>query len=138
MTMTRKEIFDTVKNHLLTQGKQSVRPPTEKEKLDGITQPMCVYRSEDGCSCAVGCLIPDDPRIPEIEGIGVWLLMERFPPLARIESLKIFKELLIKGDIDVTDGNTLELLRTLQGIHDRMLPDSWADELEALETQVKA
>jgi len=49
MNQTAQEIFDTVAEHLLKQGKQS-KAPGDKG---------CRYRGPDGTKCAVGVLIPD-------------------------------------------------------------------------------
>lgn len=54
---TEQEIFDTVVEHLMKQGKRSIVP--------GET--TCVYRGPDGLKCAVGVLIADDEYDPEIE-----------------------------------------------------------------------
>ena len=61
--MTHQEIFNKVATHLLTQRKQAINDA-------GI----CFYRTPEGLSCAVGCLIPDDLYTPLIEtGIpGEW------------------------------------------------------------------
>ncbi len=49
--MTSLEVFEFVKNHLLTQGKRSL--------LSNKNQ--CAYRSDkDDTKCAAGCLIADD------------------------------------------------------------------------------
>lgn len=52
-----QEDFDTVITHLVNQGKRSI---------DSVRD-MCLYRSEDGLKCAIGCLIPDDRYNPSIE-----------------------------------------------------------------------
>ncbi len=54
--MTKQEIFDKVKAHLLAQGKRAVNG-------DG----NCMYRGMDGTKCAVGCLIPDELYTPLLE-----------------------------------------------------------------------
>ena len=52
--MTSQQIFDTVVDHLLTQGKQS-------------KSSVCMYRSADGSKCAVGALILDSEYDPAME-----------------------------------------------------------------------
>ena len=47
--MTLREIFETVKAHLLAQGKQAADENGQ-----------CLYRAPGGLKCAVGCLIPDE------------------------------------------------------------------------------
>lgn len=53
---TAQEVFDQVKNHLITQNEQSVNS-------DGL----CVYRNVDGLSCAAGCLISEEEYSPDFE-----------------------------------------------------------------------
>lgn len=54
---TKQEIFDTVVKHLAQQKRRSVIPNTN----------ICMYRSEEGLKCAIGCLIPDEEYNPEME-----------------------------------------------------------------------
>lgn len=53
--MEPQEIFNKVATHLFTQGEQA-RNDT-----------ACLYRAKDNKKCAVGCLIPDEMYIPEME-----------------------------------------------------------------------
>jgi hypothetical protein len=59
--MTNQEIFDKVCSGLLAQGRPSV-------KLNPGNIIECRYRSDDGCKCAAGQLIPDDKYNVELEG----------------------------------------------------------------------
>jgi hypothetical protein len=54
--MTPQEVYDTVRDHLLTQNARS------------MNNAVCVYRSPNGLKCAIGCLIRDDEYFPEMEG----------------------------------------------------------------------
>ena len=47
--MNNQEVYDKVKEHLLSQNLRSINPIGE-----------CLYRGENGAMCAVGVLIPDD------------------------------------------------------------------------------
>ena len=47
--MTNQEAFDKALAHMRAQGERSVDTSTGD----------CLYRSDDGLACAVGCLIPD-------------------------------------------------------------------------------
>jgi hypothetical protein len=47
--MTEQEVFDAVKDHLLSQGRQSL----DKER-------KCAYRGIGGLKCAAGIFIPDE------------------------------------------------------------------------------
>ncbi len=107
--LTRQEIFTKVKTHLLKQGKKSW--------LFGA----CAYRGEDGTSCAVGCLIPDELYSPNLEGEGVTspafdLLFERSSG----------------WNVHFTHR---DLLLKLQYIHDNHPPRCWAMSLSRLAEQ---
>ena len=54
---SEQEVFDQVKNHLLTQMECSVNE-----------QEHCVYKSEEGLKCAAGCLIAEHQYDPKMEG----------------------------------------------------------------------
>lgn len=64
----QQSTFDTVARHLRRQGRPSVHPvadPTRHVKYGGA------YRGTEGCSCAAGCLIPDELYSSDMEGRGV-------------------------------------------------------------------
>lgn len=67
--MNEQEIFDTVLDHLAKQKKRSVQGSS------------CVYRSQTGLKCAVGCLIPDELYVPTMENETVGTLLAEFPAL---------------------------------------------------------
>lgn len=105
--MTKQEVFDTVKAHLLAQGDQAT--------VDG----ECVYwdRNHD-MKCAVGCLIPEDKYREEIEGHGV-------------NELNNFLE--EACGINAYDTDVITLLMDLQYIHDAFYDvEQWKEELEKL------
>lgn len=52
--MTLIEISEKIRDHLIQQGRVSNNGGTPT----GTS--MCMYRAEDGASCAVGCLIKDE------------------------------------------------------------------------------
>lgn len=58
--MNRQEIFDKVVTHLYKQGK-----PCRNEN-------GCLYRDNEGNSCAIGCLISDENYNPIIESHGMF------------------------------------------------------------------
>lgn len=93
------QIFEKVKNHLLTQKLKSV-------DADGA----CVYRGENGMMCAVGCLIKDEFYSSHIEGVSVTASKVHF---ALTQSI---------GDIE---GITDNMLSCLQRIHDDKQPEDW-------------
>ena len=53
---TKQQVFDFVLEHLREQGEAAYEGGT------------CKYRTEDGKSCAVGCLISDDTYDSSMEG----------------------------------------------------------------------
>lgn len=91
-----QKLFDKVVNHLVAQGKQSIGHfPSGDEG--------CLYRSKDGLSCAVGCLIEDKHYTRDMEN--------------REPGYPVVTEGLRKSGVS-TDASTLQLLRELQRIHD--------------------
>lgn len=60
LEMTTQQVFDTVIEHLIKQGKQAK-----------ASTGHCSYRTTDGLKCAVGCLIPDELYNPILEGRSV-------------------------------------------------------------------
>lgn len=118
--MTDQEILDRVYPHLLTQRRKSLR------KI-GFDDEGCAYRGEDGCSCAIGCLIPDDMYDPEIEGCGIdinfylygYVLFESQERMAWIEYRL--------GLLD-----SLPLLSLLQTVHDGYSVNEWESRLRSV------
>ena len=90
-----QEVYDFVAAHLLRQGEQS---------KDDVS---CLYRDEEGRSCAVGCLIPDAVYSDSMEG-DLDDLVHGYGP--RLPSF--FKR-------------HFRLLRDLQEVHDRSSPYWW-------------
>jgi hypothetical protein len=100
--MTNQEIFDKVSAHLLQQNKPAME--------DG----ECYYRTSDGLSCAVGCLIAPEVYSEGLEGQGAAALALRAA--------------LRDSGIEPTD-KTLTLLSALQHLHDSSGPHRWPEEL---------
>jgi hypothetical protein len=97
-----QEIFEFVATHLLTQGEQALN---EDEK--------CVYRSEIGKMCAVGCLIPEEDYKSRIENLNI---------IGVVFTLKIPQ----------LPSDKLDMLVSLQSIHDNFMPPEWGAELVKL------
>lgn len=71
--VSAQEVFDFIVRHILDQGEPAI-------KGNGPDANYCQYRTENGLSCAAGCLIPDEdyeasmeekrwPQIAEENGV---------------------------------------------------------------------
>ena len=94
--MNNQEAFTTVARHLLTQKERALN-----HNPYNPSNPLCAYRAEDGKKCAIGCLIPDDLYVKEMEDLPVRRLITDFPNIA-----------LLFKDVDIS------LLKKLQLVHD--------------------
>ena len=98
---TNLEIFNQVRDHLLKQGRRSIARYSHAYSYGD-----CRYRGENGMSCAVGCLIPDELYDPEIE--------------SQFAGSQIVRAVLKK--VDIWDNN-IGMLMNLQTVHDSA--ESW-------------
>lgn len=96
-----QDLFDRVATHLLRQGKRSM-------SSNGIE---CAYRGQNGLSCAVGCLIPDDAYHQGLEGLT-----------ATAKSIQDGLPFSVNVD----------LLQRLQDVHDTTEPPVWRNRLRDL------
>lgn len=110
--MNEQEIFDTVATHLFTQGQQS---------RDDAYHGRCAYKTETGLTCAVGCLIQDyyKPEMDSLDNSDIETVYYRFR--------KILPEWI--------DEN-MELLQSLQGVHDNTTNWSTIDLMKESLTEV--
>lgn len=106
--MNQRQIFEKVKNHLLTQKVRSSTPNCS-----------CAYRGENGTMCAVGCLIDDEHYSESLERKAV-------------HDEGVLKAL-AKSGIIVNQIGTITLLSSLQYIHDNLNPDQWETALQNLD-----
>lgn len=83
-----QDIFDRVVSHLAKQGRPAYH-----------SQGGCLYRTPEGLSCAIGCLIPDSVYKFSMEGMSVLGLIES-------EYIKIESD------------DAVELICALQSAHD--------------------
>jgi hypothetical protein len=118
--LTRREIFDKVRDHLLTQNEQATNEEGE-----------CRYRGDRGTKCAVGCLITDEAYNSNFEGATVGLLGG--DPRLDTPRGNLMRSALLASGIDVTNVETLLLLESLQQIHDSTEPCTWFAHLDQLE-----
>jgi hypothetical protein len=96
--MNNQEVFTKVVTHLRKQRVKSYALG------DG-----CLYRGPNKTSCAVGCLIPDSEYFADLEQEVVRAIIKRHG----IPSLR---------NLDI------ELLTSLQIIHDKYEPDRWEEQ----------
>lgn len=116
LKIQRRDVFNTIQAHLLKQNARSMGEYDSAE-FTGEDNP-CMYRNEDGLSCAVGCLITDDNYDKTIEGMGMTPSV-----LTAIES---------SLDIEV-DQPLRTMLTELQHLHDSVDVGLWKNELIDLE-----
>ncbi len=100
--MNKQQAFETVVNHLISQGVQSTE--------DGTTRNPCMYRGFNGTKCAIGALIPDDEYDPTMEYRSV-------------------SDLAVEGDLpnSIKVLDDVYFLITLQSLHDMYDSYSWND-----------
>ena len=112
---TAREIFDFVKDHLLKQGKPAKATLAGDTPVEG-----CVYRTDDGLSCAVGCMVPDD-AVSEMKALG-------------LNEGTAWDELIYQmGWEHHKDSKVQDLLSDLQNLHDDITPRLWAEEFDHIE-----
>jgi len=95
------QIYDHVRNHLLTQGEKSTNGTT------------CAYRGQGGLKCAAGCCIADEDYSPEIEGNSVWRTELGFENVLGKHKLDLLTKLQEIHDYESvsTWGSSLDKLR---------------------------
>ena len=116
MTMSMKQIHAKVTKHLLNQG--------EKSQEGGVApHNTCVYRSSEGLSCAVGCLIPDDKYNVNLEGQSAYDddVMEALVSVIGVHPYSVDRK--------------AKMLGRMQYIHDLTDPSTWEEELDALKVE---
>ncbi len=108
--MEPQQAFTKIVTHLRAQNRQS------KDDL----YRLCLYKAPNSDSCAVGCMIPDDQYSPNMEGKSLRVLMETFPDL--------FNE---------WPENTINLMSSMQTVHDVCEPDDWEERFGVVATAHK-
>ena len=112
MTMSVNKIFYKVQKHLLKQYEKS------ESKYAG-----CQYRSDNGLSCAVGCLMTDDIYDSSFEGTNLndRLVRKALTPIVGVNyELRLLK---------------LNLLQRLQEVHDDSPVEDWASNLAQIKLE---
>lgn len=114
MFITKQQIFDKVAAHLLQQNAQSV------------SGAQCMYRSPNGLMCAVGCLIDNEHYNPEFESLACTAM----PVIDALRKSNIISDKDFKDRIE--PKSTINMLRTIQNMHDSNDPIHWPNRLEAI------
>lgn len=131
--MDKKQVFETVKNHLL---QQKVRA----EKANGL----CAYKTSDGLKCAVGCLIKEEFYNHYFEGFGfrlsppnaVVLLGDApLPEECSLSQGRVIIDALKKSGVAVETEEDIAFLADLQEIHDSEQPNQWGYALDKLQAK---
>lgn len=105
---SNREVFDFVKNHLLTQGERAIENNT------------CLYRTNDGLMCAAGCLISDEMYDESAEG-------------KRADTAGVYERIVKSiGGFEPAQA----LLYRLQSIHDGYMPDEWLSQLYRIDVDI--
>jgi hypothetical protein len=112
MTMSIKQIINKVGNHLLKQNAKSIDSDN-----------ACRYRGDNGMSCAIGCLLPDEMYDPLIEGKGVVsdILKARLKHVVGVKNSSRIQKLTLLGE--------------LQNLHDMYFVEHWPEELAKLKIE---
>jgi hypothetical protein len=125
--MDKQAIFDRVATHLLKQNRRAIKRFVSDDGTD--VNEKCMYRGEDGLSCAIGCLIPDSKYEERFENLTPDTDPEvhsRNP--TRYESVLAFRAMLAEVT-GAEDENDFSFLRGLQRVHDFGDPANWAARL---------
>jgi hypothetical protein len=93
--LTAQASFEQIATHLFAQGERSINSDDTS----------CQYRGAKGLKCAIGCLIPDNQYAKRIEG-------------ASVEDVQLM-EILSAAGLPAYDKRYMELLDSLQQVHDR-------------------
>ena len=101
---TALDVFNKVSEHLLAQNARAL----------SVADLSCVYRSNSGLKCAVGCLIKDEFYSRELEG--------------RYVRTNVIESVLKLSGVPITE-EVLKLLEELQQLHDFVKTEGWVAEL---------
>ena len=107
--MKKKQVFQTVVTHLLTQNSKST---------DDVFLDECKYQNDEGKQCAIGVLIDSKNYWPELEGKAA-------------DAVEVIEAVEKSLDTHITRPDR-DLLCKLQDIHDYSSVDGWREELEEL------
>lgn len=115
--MNKQEALDKNWEWFVSQGHE--RSYVDEWDEDGDGYEGCAYRGENGCRCAVGCLIPDDRYCPGMEKYRIthaWIQGHHLE--------------------DLFPAYLVDFLSTLQVAHDTYGP-SWGDFTAYMERRLR-
>ena len=107
--MKKKQVFQTVATHLLTQNSKST---------DDVFLDDCKYQNDAGKQCAIGVLIDSKNYQPDLEGKAT-------------DALEVIQAVEKSLNTHITKSDR-DLLCKLQDIHDYSTVEGWREELEEL------
>lgn len=118
---TKQQIFNIVVEHLFKQGIAAF----------DIARDICAYRSPEGLTCAIGCLIPDEHYNSLMEGKDVETLyayytttfshFEQYVPfLGRLQEIHDQTMPRFKIDVDTTEGDVELYHREMRSVVRRL------------------
>jgi hypothetical protein len=115
-----QSVFDFIVRHLFKQGKRA------------IGKYGCAYRVPDtNFKCAIGCLIPDDLYVKDIEGCSVRSIYEPRRSTSADKLIEILQEIGFSVGSGIGKESFMDsFLRNMQAIHDNYV--SWDNEVGPL------
>lgn len=117
--MKNQEIFNLVKDHLLSQ----------KECSWNAELGACAYYDQErNLTCAVGCLIDEDDYSYAFEGLSVSSVLSKNDPCFSDNTYREF-EVALTNTIGVLTEEKIDLLNSLQNCHDRNSVVNWETQL---------
>ena len=107
--MKKKQVFQTVATHLLTQNSKST---------DDVFLDDCKYQNDAGKQCAIGVLIDSKNYQPDLEGKAT-------------DAVEVIEAVEQSLNTHITKSDR-DLLCKLQDIHDYSTVEWWREKLEEL------
>jgi hypothetical protein len=139
--MNLQPLFDEIVAHLRKQNARSLNV----SQLTGASG--CAYRGDNGLTCAVGCLIPDELYSPFIEGSSASVftkavvadgykyknatdeIRQSFKKIGRV----LTKKAGLNSKVHRYDAQLLgDFLNSFQVIHDKAPVENWEDRFQLL------
>lgn len=125
--LNNQQVFNKVCNHLMQQNAKAEVP----------TLPLgteCRYRTEQGLSCAAGCLILDDLYSSTFEGVSLDVIKDEWSSDEANEKIEMLKNVLMLSGVS---SDSFPLVRRLQDTHDTYEPEEWVGKLDIVAQDYK-